>query len=1615
MKVISSIEFGVYSPEQVRKMSAAKITVPDTYDEDGYPINGGLADQRLGVIDPGLKCKTCGGRMKSCSGHFGNIELVRPVIHVGYAKTVYQVLKSICRRCSRLLNEDSTLEKVKRTPECPHCGEKQGAIKFVKPTTFFEDDRRLLANEVRERLEHMSDEDLATLGVKIRLEWVVLTVLLVPPVTVRPSITLETGERSEDDLTHKLVDILRINQRLGENIDAGAPQLIIEDLWELLQYHVATFFDNETSGIPPARHRSGRQLKTLFQRLKGKEGRFRYNLSGKRVNFSARTVISPDQTLGINELGVPQAIASELTVPVQACEWNLENMKQFIKEKSALINYVIRPDGKRKKLTNLNLEEILGELAAGYVVERQLMDGDVVIFNRQPSLHKVSMMAHYVRVLPGKTFRFNVADCRPYNADYDGDEMNIHVPQTEEAQAEAEILMRVQDQILSPRNGEPIIVPDFDQVSGVYLLTIKQAAFSRQQAVELLEGTGVAGEFEGDKVAGREIYSLLLPEDLDFECRNRSYHRDCKDCVAGKCGEHDSRTVIKKGRLSAGHVDAKASDLVVGHIFKRYGSDAARNYLDKITKASVNVSTSFGLSLSPADYKLDEKAGGEIHELYEEARKGVRKLVKKYKTKKLQRQPGKSLRDTLEEKVMGILEKVRHDCWNIVRKHIHQTTIKFGLSEIEVNPALLMANAGARGKPINVIQMAGLVGQQAVRGKRMRSGYKNRILSHFARGALGDRERGFVKNSYIQGLSPVEYFFHAAGGRDSVVDKGVNPAKTGYMQRRLVNALQDMIVEENKAVYDAEGNVIQFKYGDDGNYPTNDPIAYGEPVGVIAAQSIGEPGTQMSTSFDERVIVKKNDEVKVVEIGAFVDELMRNHPAEVLNNATEWCDIPERESIFVPSLNQSGRVEWKRLLSCSRHWHGEKLLKIRTRSGREIKATANHSFVTRINNKIVPVVGNSLKIGQRLPVLKRMVLEGCKSSLSFGSTVNTGAAVQQVVLNKVLLDEKFGWFVGAYLSEGHVNGNKISISNTDENFLSAARGFGNNAGIAFSERDCKGEYGPSHSIDFKNKELAKLIQKECGTGSYNKKVPEFAYSGSDAFIGALLRGYFEGDGNINFEREVIRAHSRSKQLIDGISLLLNRLGIFARKKIEVADGKEIYLLHISKRYAKIFMEKVGFDSVKKSKLLEKLARLENKDFTYDSVEMITGFGNGFKETARKLGLVDKTSVGAGIRKFSRKQKIGTESLRRYVELFERTANEKRISVSGEINSLKSFLNEDVVWDEIVEIARVENDKQVYDFSVEGLETFTTFDGVVTHNTLRTFHYAGVASLAQLGFTRLVEIVDATKSPKSPVMEVYLKKEYAKDFDKVKKIAAGIEQLTLEQVAEVSENFDRKSIRIVFDEKALKERGFKLEELYEKIKEIAPFDKTQTGVTVKPKVDSIKNTRKITTKLREILMRGVPGISRAIIIEKDGEYTLATEGSNLAGMLKVPEVDASRTTTNNIMEISHVLGIEAGRNAIVNEVMKVLDAQGLKVDVRHIMLIADSMTCKGKIKSIGRHGLAGEKASVLARAAFEETAKHLLNASVKGEEDTLRGVTENIIIGQTIPLGTGKVKLEMQVE
>jgi DNA-directed RNA polymerase subunit A' len=864
LKVIKEIKFGILSPEQIRKMSVVKIVTADTYDDEGYPIEKGLVDPRLGVIDPGLKCRTCGMRFGECPGHFGHIELARPVIHMGYSKEIYKVLKGICHSCHRVLLDNDEIKKFKKQLKvarirevekqkvlkviakkaarrrkytknniCPHCGVELPKVKLEKPTTYIEDNEKLSPTDVRARLEKISDEDIELFGFDpqvARPEWLVLTALPVAPVTVRPSITLESGARSEDDMTHKLVDIIRINQRLRENIDAGAPQLIVEDLWELLQYHVTTYFDNEVSGVPPARHRSGRVLKTLSQRLKGKEGRFRNNLSGKRVDFSARTVISPDPNVSINEVGVPTPVAMELTIPEKVTEKTTDKLKELIlrgPEQHPGANYIIRPDGRRKRIP-ANDEELrktlAEELDVGYIVERHLKDGDIVLFNRQPSLHRLSIMAHEVKVMSYRTFRLNLCVCPPYNADFDGDEMNLHVPQTEEAQAEALILMRVQEQIISPRYGEPVIGGVQDYISGGYILTQEGTEFTRTELEEMLFVADIDADIPEDKETwtGKEIFSLLLPNDLNVEYKNKVCRR-CATCKEKEC-PYDSYVVIKDGQLLTGAIDgmaykARSECKLLDKLVKDYGSNTGRQFLDSVTKLILWVVAKKGITVHINDVDLDEDAKERISEILSKGEQKVDQLIEAYHNGELEPLPGQSLEETLEKKVMQALATARDRAGQIAEQYL-------GLERFSV----LMAKTGAKGNMLDLTQMAACLGQMSVRGERLHRGYNDRSLSHFKKDELSARSRGFVQSSYKKGLSPTEFFFHSMGGREGLVDTAVRTAQSGYMQRRLMNALQDLKVEYDRTVRDNTGLIIQFKYGEDGVDPARSD--YGKAVDI---------------------------------------------------------------------------------------------------------------------------------------------------------------------------------------------------------------------------------------------------------------------------------------------------------------------------------------------------------------------------------------------------------------------------------------------------------------------------------------------------------------------------------------------------------------------------------------------------------------------------------------------------------------------------------------------------------------------------------------------------------------------------------------------------------------
>ncbi|MGC9174624.1 MAG: DNA-directed RNA polymerase subunit A' [Thermoprotei archaeon] len=881
-KIVRGIKFGLLSPEKIVKQAVVEINSPETYDQDGLPVPGGLMDRRLGTVEPSQRCETCGARAGKCPGHFGYIRLERPVIHPGLAKKIHETLSSVCRECGRIKLPDEELESYKkqmkdlegRNPNlakalskvivkkassvytCPHCGATNYPIEYERPTTFYEQTGgkkgeasslvRIPPTEIRIRLEKISDDEARLLGWDpevARPEWSVLTYLPVPPISMRPAITLETGLRSEDDLTHKLVDILRANEKLKEHISSGAPQSVIDDVWELLQYHVITYFDNETQGAPSSRHRSGRPLRTLAQRLKGKEGRFRGNLLGKRVDFSSRSVISPDPWIGVDEVGVPIQVARILTIPERVTELNLDEMKELVRRgpnNYPGANYVIRPNGVMIDLRYVkDTNEIADELGVGFTVERHLKDGDVVLFNRQPSLHRPSIMGHIVRVLPYRTFRLNPAVCPPYNADFDGDEMNLHVPQGKEAEAEAKEILLVEKNILSPRFGGPLMGAIQDFISGAYLLTKKSVLLDRDEVMDLL----YAGNYEGPLPppivtsprplwTGKQIVSLFIPKKVNYSSKANSCV-GCGDCSFDDC-PGDGFVYVKNGDLLMGVLDKKSIGATVPNsllhrIVKDVGNEAGRDFMDKAFKVFLRFSEWNGFTVGLKDLEIPATVREAMKKRIAEVEREIDEAIGAYERGEVEAEAGKTAEEEIEDMIMSRLTKLRDEVGDMATRNMDRSSHSY-----------IMALTGARGSVLNLTQISAIVGQQASRGGRIVRGYSDRTLPVFDHGDMSARGRGFVESSFYEGLNPVEFFFHAVTGREGLVDTAVRTSQSGYMQRRLIHALEDLHVEYDGSVRGAEGELIQVRYGDDGVDPAKSDHGIAEDVDRIIDEVLQE-------------------------------------------------------------------------------------------------------------------------------------------------------------------------------------------------------------------------------------------------------------------------------------------------------------------------------------------------------------------------------------------------------------------------------------------------------------------------------------------------------------------------------------------------------------------------------------------------------------------------------------------------------------------------------------------------------------------------------------------------------------------------------------------------------
>ena len=1034
-------------------------------------------------------------------------------------------MRSFCPYCGKLtlseekqqkLKPNEKAKKARDAKKCSYCNETIERVKLEKPSIFLVGKKRLSPIEIRERLVKISDAELKKIGIatqSCRPEWAIISLLLVPSVTVRPSITLESGERSEDDLTHKLSDIIRANQRLWENLNAGAPEVIIEDLWDLLQYHITTFFDNTISRIPPARHRSGQPLKTITERIKGKEGRIRHNLAGKRVNYSARTVVSPDPYIKIDEIGIPIDISKIISVAEKVTSTNIEEMKELIKKGSEYpgANYVVRSDGKRKKITDELKEDLCNELEPGYMIERHLRDGDIVLFNRAPTLHKQSLMAHYVKVLPGRTFRIHPAAATPYNADFDGDECNIHSPQTEEARVEAKILLNITNNIISSKNNVNLIGTSSDAVTGAYILA--SDTFDKAEADQLLFSAGIINSSKTKKISGKELYSQILPRGSKIEIPDE---------------------ILSENALG------EDGGVIVKMIDQEFGKESAVDSVYKAFLLGANYLSRRGYSLSLEDLNVSEKVKAMSDKIIVEAERKTAEIIEQYNSGKLELLPGKTLEETRENKIMHILNEVRTETGKIVKAHF------------PVDGAVnKMITPGAAGSMLNITQIGCCVGQQSLWNRRINFGYKERTLSFYKKGDLNPESRGFIKSSAYSGLNPQEFFFSSITGRDSMMDTALRTPKSGYLYRRLVSALQDLKVEYDGTVRDASGNIVEFKFGDDGKdvsklHLKENKISSGEAVGVVTAQSFGEASTQM--------------------------------------------------------------------------------------------------------------------------------------------------------------------------------------------------------------------------------------------------------------------------------------------------------------------------------------------------------------------------------------------------------------------------------------------------------------------------------------VLNVFHHAGVSQVQiTQGLPRLIEVLDARKQPSTPFMEAYLDKEHNNEND-AKVIAEKVKEVKLKEIIqEIRIDFANKKIYIELDNKGLKMVHAGAQKISERLSESGVDVKVNANtLNVNVKDLEYKAIYKLKQKLKETIISGIKGISQVVVVLREKDYVILTSGGNLAELITFKGINKNKVYSNDIHDVAKVFGIEAARQAIITELQKVLDGQGLSINERHLKLIADAMTSSGVIKGVTRMGIISQKASILARATFETPDKQFIAATIQGAKDDLNSVIENILLNQPIPVGTGLPGLLVEV-
>jgi DNA-directed RNA polymerase II subunit RPB1 len=831
LETIVGVQFSVFSPEEIERRAVVEITSHATY-EGTEPKIGGLFDPAMGVLDNGKTCRSCGQTNHGCPGHFGFYRLTRPVYFIQFLDTIMKVLRCVCIRCAKL-KIDKELHKhllakkgearwnevLRICSEVKRCGQETedgcGALQPSKYTRegiarivahFVEDKKQqqqpLEVEYVHRLFRRILDEDVDFMGLSrywCRPDWMICTVLPIPPPQVRPSVVMDNNTRSEDDLTHKLFEIIKNDKTLQMKIDNNAQRSVTDELTNVVQYHVATLVNNKIPGVAPSAQRSGRPLKSIQQRIGSKEGRIRYNIQGKRVEFSARSVITPDPNLSIEELGVPLEIATNLTFPERVTAYNREKLYKLVQNGADTwpgAKTLVRADGRMVNLKHVNAKEIV--LYNGDIVNRHLLDGDIVLFNRQPTLHKMSMMAHRVKVLPYKTFRLNVLVTRPYNADFDGDEMNAHIPQSYEAAVELEDIASIPQNIVSPRHARPLIGVFQDSCVGSYRLTRPGVEFTKREFMNLMmrvkrfDGTLPEPRGTNGHYTGQQVISQLLPS-INLRMKNKS----------------DGIVVIEQGDIKEGTLDSdvymKSGKGIVHVTYNDYGPRETVALLDALQRVVEDSLILKGFSVGISDLVADEGTKLKMDESIRTQKQLIEQVQLQLHTDLFENNTGKTNQQEFEDQAFSILDKAR------------DAAGKAGEESLSAeNRLVAMVRSGSKGNASNIAQMIACLGQQAIDGKRIPYGLTDRTLPHYKKYDDGAEARGFIESSFIRGLTPQEFFFHSMTGREGLIDTAVKTADTGYIQRQLIKALEDIVVHHDGTVRDADMRVVQFAYGEDG-------------------------------------------------------------------------------------------------------------------------------------------------------------------------------------------------------------------------------------------------------------------------------------------------------------------------------------------------------------------------------------------------------------------------------------------------------------------------------------------------------------------------------------------------------------------------------------------------------------------------------------------------------------------------------------------------------------------------------------------------------------------------------------------------------------------------------